>query len=172
MERQSISVIVRFATISDAEPILCAHYAAVHETAANDYPPEILDEWSTTVSAERIEKFETQLRENADKEIVVVAEGDGKIVGFGAIVPANKELRAVYVAPRVGGKGVGTAILHFLEDAARKLGVAELNLDSSLTAERFYAKQGYQVIRRGTHRLRSGREMDCVQMKKELGSSR
>jgi putative acetyltransferase len=171
MERQSISVIVRFATVNDAEAILRAHYAAVHETAAKDYPQEILDEWSTTVGRERIEKFEKQLRENPDKEIVVVAEGDGQIVGFGAIVPANKELRAVYVSPHAGGKGLGTAILQFFEDAARKLDVPELNLDSSLTAEDFYVKQGYTVVRRGKHKLRFGNVMDCVHMKKELGKN-
>jgi putative acetyltransferase len=37
---------------------------------------------------------------NPDNEIRLIAEQDGEIVGFGALVPENNKLRACYVAPR------------------------------------------------------------------------
>jgi N-acetylglutamate synthase-like GNAT family acetyltransferase len=54
------------------------------------------------------------------------------------IVPADAELRAVSVDPTFGRQGVGTSILHRLEQTARERGVARLNVASSINAEAFY----------------------------------
>jgi putative acetyltransferase len=68
---------------------------------------------------------------------VLVAESNSRIAGFGMIVPADEELRAVYVDPAFGRQGVGTAILHRLEQTARERSVDRLNLSSSINAEAF-----------------------------------
>ncbi|MEZ4545369.1 MAG: GNAT family N-acetyltransferase [Cyanobacteriota/Melainabacteria group bacterium] len=39
----------------------------------------------------------------------------GKIAAFGAIVPANNELRAVYVSPRFARQAIGSRLLAHLE---------------------------------------------------------
>jgi hypothetical protein len=41
-------------------------------------------------------------------------------------------------------------------------------LNASLNPERFYCRHGHSVIKRGSHRLRSGTIMDCVKMSKNL----
>lgn len=163
-----MKVSVRPATVEDAESIVRAHYSAVHKTAARDYPQDILDEWSPAVTAERIGKFESLVRDNPENEVIVVAEIDGKVIGFGSIVPAKNELRAVYVSGDAGSSGAGRAIVEYLELQARKLNVTELNLDSSINAEAFYAKLGYEAIGKGKHPMRSGRLMDCVRMRKQF----
>ena len=56
-----------------------------------------------------------------------------------------------------------------LNDAARGVGLAEIFLDSSLNAVPFYEAVGFEVIERRKYRLKSGREMDSIRMRKELG---
>jgi GNAT superfamily N-acetyltransferase len=85
-----------------------------------------------------------------------------------AIVPANSELRALYVSAEHGRKGVGRAILLELEALARKAGVTELRMDSSVNAARFYEANGYLAIERAEHTLRSGVRMECVRMRKTI----
>jgi len=157
-------VIIRPATKADARGILEAHYSAVHETASKDYDADILDEWSTVVSEERISNY---LLNSFPNEITIVAVVYDKIAGFGSLA-GNDELRAVYVASNSGGKSIGSALLQRLEEIAKDKGFTELKMDSSVTAEKFYAKHGYEITGRGIHKLRSGREMACVHMRKSL----
>ena len=155
-----MTIFVREATVDDAVAIIQAHFSAVHKTVAKDYPQEILDEWSSDDFSQRVVKMKQIIENSPENEVLVVAEFDGKVVGFGSIVPEKKELRAVYVSSDAGQKGVGKAILEKLESKARELEVPELNLDSSLTAEHFYAKHGYEVIQRAQHSLNSGRKWE------------
>ena len=156
---------VRFAKSADARGILEAHYSAVHQTAANDYPREILRKWSTPVTTERIDQY---LRNALPNETTVVAETDGRIAGFGVIVESNNELRAVYVAAEYGNQGVGSALLRELERLAKDRGCPALQMDSSLTAAPFYLRHGYENLGRADHTLSSGDKMDCVRMRKLL----
>lgn len=164
----SLPVTIRAATVADARAILQVHFDAVHETARHEYEASILDEWSMQVTDARIDYMTMRMQENSDGEIMIVAERDGNIVGFGSIAPGN-ELRAVYVSPKAGKSGVGTAILKRLEELAREHGWTELNLDASINARAFYAKNGYLAKSVGFHKLRSGRDMRCVLMTKKLG---
>jgi putative acetyltransferase len=117
------------------------------------------------VTAERIDQY---LRHSLPNETTVVAEMDGKIVGFGTIVESNNELRALYVSANFGRQGVGSALLRELEKLAKERGCGELHLDSSLTAAPFYANHGYEETGQGEHTLSSGNKMACVKMRKAL----
>jgi putative acetyltransferase len=90
----------------------------------------------------------------------------GRIAGFGAIVGANNELRAMYVAAAFGRRGVGSALLRELERLAKERGCGELHMHSSLTAAPFYVQHGYQDLGRADHTLSSGEKMACVRMRK------
>ncbi|MCC5624530.1 GNAT family N-acetyltransferase [Nostoc sp. CHAB 5715] len=111
---------VRSCLSSDAESVLKVHRAAIHQTASSCYPKEIIQDWASPITPSKIKAF-------ADNTVVgeetrIVAEINGRIVGFGAIVVSNNELRAVYVSPSFGRSGVGTAILQELERLAREQG--------------------------------------------------
>jgi putative acetyltransferase len=95
-------------------------------------------------------------------------EPAGQIIGFGSIVPANSELRAVYVDAAHGGQGVGRALLARLEELARDAGVAELRMDASINAVPFYEVNGFTSLERGEHVMSSGGRMACVRMRKAL----
>lgn len=149
----------------EARAFLEVHRAAVRGIAAKDYPQAVIEDWAPLpVTENRVARF----LENPDDEIRIVAEGEGEIVGVGALVLENAELRACYVAPTAGRMGVGTALVREIEEIARRHGLGGLWLDSSLTAEPFYRALGYVAQGRGEHSLRSGRRMACVKMKKSF----
>jgi GNAT superfamily N-acetyltransferase len=156
---------VRLAMHEDAQGILEAHYSAVHETAAKDYPLEIRRGWATPVTPERIDHY---LRNALPNETTLVAEVDGRIAGFGVIIESINELRAVYVAAEFGKQGVGSVLLRELETLAKERGCEELHMDSSLTAAPFYRRQGYEDLGRSEHTLSTGHKMACVRMRKAI----
>jgi putative acetyltransferase len=152
----------------DALPILEAHRSAIRQTAASAYRPDIIDEWAPAVIVhERVENFQRWI-ERGEELIVVATEPAGQIIGFGSIVPANSELRAVYVAGAYGGQGVGRALLARLEKLARDAGLAELRMDASINAVPFYEANGFISLERGEHLMPSGGRMACVRMRKAL----
>lgn len=159
------AITVRFANAADAEGIIQAHHSAVHVTGAQDYPAEILTEWSAPVSQSRVNNY---VQKSMPEETTLVAIVDGKVAGFAALVEAKSELRAVYVHADFGGRGVGSALLREIEKVAQAKGCTELRLNSSLTALPFYKRHGYEDLGQGLHTLRSGRTMACVKMRKLL----
>lgn len=160
------TVDIRPAVPDDAEAIVAVHYAAVHGTAAADYDEETCRSWSPPVDGERLAAYRHS--EAAEGWLSMVAVSSGRVVGFAMIVPDMSELRAVYVAPDVGRRGIGARLLREAESLARAHGLCALRLDSSLTAERFYAAHGYVSQGRAEHTLRSGVRMACVPMRKVL----
>jgi putative acetyltransferase len=73
---------------------------------------------------------------------IVVAEQDGKIIGFVTIDPKIHYLDQVVVAPENWGHGVATALL----DEAKRLSPAGIELlvnKDNLRAIRFYEKNGF-----------------------------
>jgi putative acetyltransferase len=159
--------VVRKMRSEDARAFLAVHHAAVRGIDAKDYSPAVIEAWAPMpVTEDAVE----QVRANADNEYRVIAEIEGRVVGIGAAVFEIAELRACYVTPDAGRKGVGSALVKEIERAAREQGVPRLELDSSLTAECFYRTAGYKVIEHGEHLLSNGQRMACVRMRKELGA--
>jgi len=164
-----MEVLVRPARKGEGAAILTVHRRAIHEIARADYPQEVLDAWGTPISdADLTQKGADFDRKVENGEIVIVAEINGCIAGFGEIIPAKCELLAVYVSPDFKRRGVGRAILCELERIAGERSVPYLQMDSSLTAEPFYLANGYRTVERGFHTLRNGQTMACVKMRKDL----
>jgi putative acetyltransferase len=162
----SPGVRLRAGVESDAEAVRRVHFEAVRQTAAAAYAPEVVERWAPDPTESTLEQFRRAL--GGDDELILVAENGDAVVGFGAIVPATGELRAVYVHPDAGRRGVGAQILRQLEQLAVERGVLALHMDASLNAEAFYARHGYQVIERGTHLVGGTTPMACVKMTKVL----
>jgi putative acetyltransferase len=115
------------------------------------------DRWVVPVTDETVR----DLMLNADHEIRLVAEFDGKAAGIGA-------LRACDVSPPFARRGCGSALVHEIERLARKNGLTRLELAPSLNAEPFYATHGYEVRERSDVVLRNGHRMAAVWMTKAL----
>ncbi|CAF3051093.1 unnamed protein product [Rotaria sp. Silwood2] len=161
---------LRSATISDVEAILRVHYAAVHGPATSTfYTQNILRNWSPSATDERrLNQLHQAIQNNEELIVVAVSSENGMIVGFGSVIPSQQELRAVYVDPAFARRSIGTKVLATLEKLAIQHGAHKLHLDASVNAETFYYHHGYSVVDRGSHRLNSGIDMDCVKMSKDL----
>lgn len=100
------------------------------------YPEHWIQHWQDdlTISAEFV-------RENP----VFVAERDGKLIGFYALVVRGQSkgaLEHLWTAPEHIGSGVGKALfLHAMRTAAGQ-NVAEVEIESDPNAEGFYRKMG------------------------------
>lgn len=77
---------------------------------------------------------------------------DGRAVCCGGVkrLPDGAcEIKRMYVAPEARGRGVARALLHALEDEARRLGYAVARLDTGPQqphARRLYESEGYAEI--------------------------
>ena len=158
-------MLVREMRDEDSRSFLEVHRAAVRHIAVLDYPPEVIEAWAplpiTQVDIDAVVS-------NRDKEIRYVAEYNGHLIGLACLVVAKNELRACYVAPEAARTGVGKTLLMKIEETARSAGIMHLYADSSLTAERFYRSQGYEVVGYGQHLMRGRLPMACLKIKKAL----
>lgn len=144
---------------SDERALRQLHHAAVHRSAAEAYPREVLDAWSPEVS---------DVVPGTARAHTWIAAIDDHPVGFATLRPQLGTIVAVYVHPEFGRRGIASALLSQLEADAAALGIAELSLDASLNAEAFYASRGYVAGPRAVHHLRSGAAIACVPMRKRL----
>ena len=76
---------------------------------------------------------------------VFVAERGGRMAGVGALT-GDGHITLLYVAPKDRLTGVSKALLLGLEERARDLGLNEVRVTSSLTAEQFYTAAGYTAL--------------------------
>ena len=159
-----MSVTVREMRPEDARYFLEIHHAAVRGIAAKDYPVSVVEAWARPITDYVLERFLA----NREGELRLVAEIDGEMVGIGAIVVGNSELRACYVAPNAARRGVGSALVADIERIAREHGLDHLQLESSVTAEPFYSALGYQVEGRGEFLLAPDVPMAAVKMRKQF----
>jgi GNAT superfamily N-acetyltransferase len=88
-------------------------------------------------------------------EAYLIAETDGRVVGFGSLAITNSLwtagrlafLNELVVDQAHRGRGVGTVLLEALSELARRRGCNRIELASSprrTAAHRFYEERGYQ----------------------------
>ncbi len=156
---------IRLADDADATAIWRIHSAAIRETCARRYAPEVIAAW---VERLKPESYAGVLRRGG----VVIAEDAGGPIGFGQIDLANAEIQAVYVAPGAQRLGVGAALLEHLEDLARDRGLVRITLKATLNAEAFYAARGWRTTGRDLHKITQQVGLQCIAMEKRLSVCR
>ncbi len=83
-----------------------------------------------------------EIRSLAGRREMFVYEDQGRLAGV--IGLEGTGVYDFFVAPDRQGRGVGRALLRFVEELARRRGIEELHLSSSLTAVGFYKRLGYR----------------------------
>ena len=164
MHSHSVPITVRPMRHDEGPTFLDVVTRAIRGLATSHYAPEVVEGWVPSSTAESLEAFAL----NPDRELRLVAELDGAVVGIGALIVEKSELRACYVLPSAVRRGVGSALVGEIERIARTRGLARLDLAASLNAEPFYAFRGYQVRERSEVTLANGHRMPCVWMGKHL----
>ena len=124
-------------TKTDCAELAELFYDTVHTVNAKDYTQEQLDAWAT--GKVNLEAW----NESFQAHRTVVAEMDGKIVGFGDMDETGY-LDRLYVHKDYQRRGVAAAICDALEQRTK---AAEFTTHASITARPFFEKRGYTVAR-------------------------
>ena len=80
------------------------------------------------------------------REQFVVAEVDGRIRGFGAVILTKAEISSVYVDPAYVRRGIASALVAAMERLAANHGLQALELQAAGGALTFYEKQGFTYV--------------------------
>ena len=152
-------VTIRRAAAKDAPRIHELHLASVRALCAPSYSPAVLEGWLADRSPDGY-------LPGISSGGLFVAEANGEVVGFceGAV----GEVRAVFVDPRWGRRGVGTALLDHALSLARAGASRPVRLESTLNAVTFYERHGFRQVSRSTVR-RNQVEVPIVVMEEHGG---
>ena len=133
---------IRRATPVDAQAISKVVIAALHESNARDYPPDIIAQVEQRFCPASILALMKQRQ-------MYVALVEQHVVGTASLDQAV--VRSVFVSPRHQGRGIGQQLMARLMEAAIAAQIEELQVPSSLTAESFYAQLGFHKVRDEFH---------------------
>lgn len=134
----AVAYSIRPARDGDAGAISQVIVAALRETNARDYAPAIIARLEKNFSAAAV-------RELIGKQKMFVAVLGQQVAGTASL--DGSMVRSFFVAPDAQGMGIGSRLLVEVESAAREAGITTLTLQSSVTAEQFYAKRGFKALR-------------------------
>ena len=130
--------------VRPAQPADVGEIHRVHVAAAQG--PDSLHRDEADVKAWLAERQPDDYRDEMRTQKFVVAEQDGRVIGFGAIDLGKRTITSVYVQPASTRRGVGRAIVQQLETLAIEAGLDDVTLQAAGGALQFYHKIGYQYV--------------------------
>ncbi|WP_426613091.1 GNAT family N-acetyltransferase [Bradyrhizobium sp. McL0616] len=133
---------IRPALDDDAADISVVILRALRETNAKDYTDEIIARVELSFSPDAV-------RELIAKRAVFVATIGDRVVGTASL--DGSVVRTVFVAPDVQAQGIGKLLMARIEHMARTRNIPALTVPSSVTAETFYARLGFNAVRDSYH---------------------
>jgi N-acetylglutamate synthase-like GNAT family acetyltransferase len=129
---------IRSARPSDAPAISRVIIRALHVSNARDYAPEVIRRVEQSFSVQRVAQL-------IDARQVLVAEQDEQLLGTASL--DGQVVRTVFIDPPMQGRGIWRLLMLAITRLAREQGIAELFVPSSLTAQGFYRRLGFELQR-------------------------
>lgn len=151
----------RPATQADLSTLWELRTRAVRAGCAAHYPAAVIDIWCAAPAP-------TSLPLLVQAGGAVVAEEDGRIVGYAVLNLDTGELNAAFVEPSHQGRGIALQLLQQLESMACQRGLSRLFLSASLNAVPFYERAGFLSLREELYPHRCGVDLKSVFMEKLL----
>ena len=142
----------------DRDAVIDVFVRAIRESAIRDYSPAQIDAWARV---DRMDAWPAM-----DDRLIWVAVVDDLIIGF-TDLELSGHLDRMYVHPEHEGRGVASALLNRLEDAARCKGLTRLFTEASITAKPFFERRGFEVLTAQVVDFR-GEKFTNFQMEKHL----
>lgn len=131
--------IIRERMDSDTAALAEVFQRSIREVASRDYRPAQIDAWA------RFAEETADWKDRMHTRLVWVAEEQGRPIGFIQFeLPDHIDL--TYVHPEHQRKGVATALLAKVEEAARQNGIKLLKVEASITSRPFFEARGFQTI--------------------------
>ncbi len=134
--------VIRPARREDAEGISHVIVAALREINAKDYSEAVIARVEQSFSP-------IAVLDLLERRTVFVAAAGDDVIGTASL--DDRIVRTVFIRPEWQSQGVGRALMAHIERVAIDRGVSVLSVPSSVTAERFYAKLGFGVVRDSYH---------------------
>ncbi|MHB9800091.1 GNAT family N-acetyltransferase [Pseudomonas sp. MT3] len=134
--------VIRRARREDAVAISQVIVTAVRESNGQDYPTSVIESVVAHFTPECVAEL-------LEKRLVFVALLNAEIIGTAAL--DGNVVRSLYIAPQQQHKGVGQMLMARIEETALEHNLDALLVPSSLTAEAFYIRLGYRVVREQFH---------------------
>lgn len=138
--------IIRKAQKKDAEGIHAAHMKSIREVCVKDHGTEEIKGWG-------FRKYDEKHRlETIGRDPMWVVESDGSIEGYAHLRLYEEEgekrahMWALYLTPKVIGKGLGFKLANLMLEQARLFGADKITLQSTLTGHEFYKKIGFKDV--------------------------
>ena len=144
----------------DAEAIVRLFYETIHSVNLGDYSQAQVDAWAPAVP----DPEAWHQRMIARRTLVAIR--DGEVVGF-ADLEDDGHIDRFFCRHDTLRQGVGSRLYRAIEEAARGLGLGRLFTEASITARRFFERQGFSVVTHNTVERR-GVTMTNVSMEKAL----
>lgn len=154
-------VSLRRAVVEDSEAIVKLQAKSIQELGKSHYEQAVIDAWCDALDTEIVRKA-------ISERFVVVAEENAKLCGFGTLNLEKKKIQMLYVDPQFAGRGIGSMIIDAMIEEARRQGLLELTLESSLNAIAFYQKHGFVVLKETSHEFSAGGSIASALMVRRL----
>jgi putative acetyltransferase len=135
---------IRPARDGDCAAIARLRRQTIRHVNARDYPGAVIRRWSAKESA-------ATLRASAKSCRRWVAVERGRVVGF-CEHDLQGALSRLYVHKDHLRKGIGSRLLAAAEASLTALGFTQATLESTVTAQDFYAANGYTLVERAANR--------------------
>jgi predicted N-acetyltransferase YhbS len=132
------TILIRPATREDATLISSLILRTLTEVNIRDYGPALIAEQSKSWSVDGVVA-------KMQNRITYVAVDGGEIVGTAGF--DGQQVRTVFVRPDRHKLGVGSLLMRTVEALALERGMNRLSLLSSITAQGFYRRLGYEPVR-------------------------
>ena len=141
--------VIRAATASDADAIARVHVSSWKSAHSRVLPAEYLESLDSAARAEEWSEILT-----AGRGTTLVAEANGRILGFASYGPSRDEdaedgdleLYAIYLDPEAWGRGVARQLIRaILADAPDGVPMSLWVLEQNERARHFYRRHGFQA---------------------------
>lgn len=131
---------IRRATVDDTDAIVIVLRRSITELCVADHhnDPGVLGAWLENKTAENVHAWI-----ESPRTFMVVAEVRGAVCGV-ASLGVTGGILLCYLLPEVQSTGIGRALLAGLEAEARRQGIRELSLESTVSALGFYSAHGFR----------------------------
>jgi len=157
-------MLIRRAKRGDIPQISRLYYETVHRVNARDYTAEQIHAWASRIYPDAF--WQRRIR----RYTVFVAEDEEAVVGFAEYSPTGAiDCFCVHHAQQ--HRGIGATLMARIERGARSRGNARLYADVSITAEPFFRRLGFRVVRRQTtfYRKRTFKQAVMEKQLRRLG---
>ncbi|MBI2517897.1 MAG: GNAT family N-acetyltransferase [Opitutae bacterium] len=144
----------------DAPALAQLFRETIHTVNRRDYTPAQVEAWAPAQID--LARWQAKLA----SEEVVVAEVGGELAGFCSWT-ADGYLNFIFVHHAQQRKGIAAALYTAAEQALRAQGLARIHTQASVTAQPFFARQGFTVVKHQLVHVR-GVDLPNAVMEKSL----